>query len=176
MVLSRVRLIRVKLVLVNLNPINDTLVSGLALFGLSVKLSVLSHTPTVQLKNYFSISEQFFYNVPSYFCQHRIHQVIWPSPCTPPCQRLRRKLYQFCAKAYNGECNRCDSKKNLCAFLFNSRTGSIWPANQMSLFTHNPDRLIYNYFSIFVQFFSPNGPSFFPSTIHKVNFLDFFVV
>jgi len=31
----------------------------------------------------------------------------------------------------------------------------------MSLCTHNPDRSTYNYFSIFVQFFSRNGPSFF---------------
>ena len=31
----------------------------------------------------------------------------------------------------------------------------------MSLCTHNSDHLLYNYFSIFMQFFSPNGPSFF---------------
>ena len=33
--------------------------------------------------------------------------------------------------------------------------------SQMSLCTHNSDYLSYNYFSIFMQFFSPNGPSFF---------------
>ena len=31
----------------------------------------------------------------------------------------------------------------------------------MSLCTHNSDYLLYNYFSILMQFFSPNGPSFF---------------
>ena len=38
----------------------------------------------------------------------------------------------------------------------------------MSLYTHNSDHSSYNYFSISVQFFSPNGPSIFLVTIHQV--------
>ena len=44
-----------------------------------------------------------------------------------------------------------------------------WALSQLSLFTHNSNRSIDNYFSISVQFFSPNGPSFFVViTIHQV--------
>jgi len=41
------------------------------------------------------------------------------------------------------------------------RNGHIWALSQLSLCNHNSDYLHYNYFSIFVQFFSPNGPSIF---------------
>jgi len=40
--------------------------------------------------------------------------------------------------------------------------------SQMSLYTHNSDHSSYNYFSISVQFFPPNGPSIFLVTIHQV--------
>ena len=36
--------------------------------------------------------------------------------------------------------------------------------SQLSLCTHNPDHLLYNYFSISVQVFSPKGPSIFLSS------------
>ena len=46
-----------------------------------------------------------------------------------------------------------------------SRIGHIWALSQLSLCTHNPTHSVYNYFSIFEQFFAPNGPSFFVSMI-----------
>ena len=57
-------------------------VSGLALFGLWVKLSVCSHTPTVHLKTTSRFEIHFFPMWPLIFCQHTIHQVIWTSPGT----------------------------------------------------------------------------------------------
>ena len=42
---------------------------------------VLPH-PHCSIYNYFSISVQFFLMSPLIFCQHTIHQVIWPSPGT----------------------------------------------------------------------------------------------
>ena len=58
------------------------LVSGLALFGLWIKLSVCSHTPTVQLKTISWFPNNIFLMRPLIFWQHTIHQVIWPSPGT----------------------------------------------------------------------------------------------
>ena len=43
---------------------------------------VLPH-PHCSLYSYFSISVQFCSDVPLIFCQHTIHQVIWPSPGLP---------------------------------------------------------------------------------------------
>ena len=47
----------------------------------------------------------------------------------------------------------------------------IW-IGQLSI-THNPDRSLYNYFSISVQFFSPNGPSFLWSSRFTPQFRSF---
>ena len=50
-----------------------------------------------------------------------------------------------------------DSKNVILAFVFGSRNRHIWALSQLSLCTHNSDCSLYNYFSIFVQFVSPNG-------------------
>ena len=50
-------------------------------------------------------------------------------------------------------------KHILWAFVFGSRIAQICTLSQLSLCTHNPDHSLYNYFSISVRFFSPNGPS-----------------
>jgi len=79
-------------------------------------------------------------------------------PGLPPShQRLRKKLWQSWPKAAQAERNRCDRKDDLWVFVFGSRTGYIWALIQLSLFTHNSDRSVDNYFSIFVQHFPPNG-------------------
>jgi len=53
-------------------------------------------------------------------------------------------------------------------FGFKFRIGHIWAPRQLSLCTYNPDRSLTNYFSISVQFFSPNGPPIFFCMIHQV--------
>ena len=44
--------------------------------------STVPMLPHRSLDRYFSISVQFFSSVAPHFCQHTIHQVIWPSPST----------------------------------------------------------------------------------------------
>jgi len=60
-------------------------------------------------------------------------------------------------------------KYKIGAFVVGLRIGHICALSQLSLWTHNPDRLHSNYFSISVQIFPPDGPSiFFFITIHQV--------
>jgi len=46
------------------------------------QLSVCSHTPTVHSTTISRFPYSFFRMWPLIFCQHTIHQVIWPSPGT----------------------------------------------------------------------------------------------
>ena len=51
--------------------------------------------------------------------------------------------------------------KTFLAFVFSTRIVQNCALSELSRCTHNPDRSYYNHFSIFAQFFSLNGPSFF---------------
>ena len=88
----------------------------------------------------------FFPKWPLIFLLITIHQVIWLSPGTLPGGRTQEPVPD-------------------------RRTGAL-PSSDPSVqglpirdcargCTYHPDRSLNNYFSIFVRFFSPNGPSFF---------------
>jgi len=75
-------------------------------------------------------------------------------PIGSPYWELCGKLQQFGSKGYQAERNRCDSKSNLWAFVFGSRTEPIWAPSQLSLYTHTPtahstaiSRFLCNFFS-----------------------------
>jgi len=74
--------------------------------------------------------------------------------------------------AANNERNRYDSEDIRWAFVFGSRIAHNCALSQLSLCTHNPDRSLYNCFSISVQFFPRMAPHFFdhhdsPSNLAK---------
>ena len=52
-------------------------------------------------------------------------------------------------------------KRLFLSVCISSKIGHIWALSQFSLCTHNPANSLYNYFSIFEQFFSSDGPSIF---------------
>jgi len=94
----------------------------------------------------------------SYSCQpKRTHRFGFAERSMTTCKVNKNKP----VIAANDERNRCDSEDILWAFVFGSRIAHDCALSQLSLCTHNPDRSLYNYFSISVQFFSSNGPSFF---------------
>jgi len=62
------------------------------------------------------------------------------------------------------ERTRCDRKDIFWAFVFGSRIAKHCALRQMSLWIHNPDRLLYNYISISVKFFPPPNLYFFTNS------------
>jgi len=99
-----------------------------------------------------------------------IHQVIWPSPgtlCGAPGRGYRDPLLETAQDAVTMASPRVHrwaqylwQKKYFWAFVFGSGMSTSGPWVNCP-YAPNSDCLLYNYFSIFVQFFAPNGPSFF---------------
>jgi len=84
-----------------------------------------------------------------------------------PYYRLRMRLQQLRAHTCTAGRNRCE-KNTKWAFVYGSRITQNCALCQLSVCTHNSDHSLHIYFSISMQFFSPNGPSFFLSMIHQV--------
>jgi len=78
--------------------------------------------------------------------------------CTTGCNNRAQMCLQLSAINVTFE-------KILWAFVFSFRNGYTWTLSQLSLCTHNSDRLMHNYISILVKFFSLN---FLVITIYQV--------
>jgi len=66
------------------------------------QLSVCSHTPIVHSTTFSRFPHKFFRMWPHIFCQHTIHQVIWPKSRYPPC---------FCTIIYVRARGHCESSR-----------------------------------------------------------------
>jgi len=76
-----------------------------------------------------------------------------------PIKRLRQRLSQLWPIAANDERKNVTAKTSFERLYLVLELHKIAPWVKCPYAPHNPDRSHYNYFSIFVQFFPPYGPS-----------------